>query len=98
MATGVKESQKAFVTDVKGTQQTGTINAGATTWVTLPYTRPQGYTGIGLQQLYVQGSNVVVYQWSVSRSSDIISVAIRNMGSSAVAYTVDATVVCIKTS
>lgn len=98
MATGTIKSQKAFITDAAGTQQSGTLNAGGATTVSVPYTLPSGYTAIGLQQLYVTGSNAVLYRWVLMRSTNTVSVAIRNVGTAAQNYTVDATVVCIKTS
>lgn len=94
------ESQKAFIIDVQCTQQSGTLNSNATAWVEAPYVLPQGYTAVSVSRVYVTGPNspIMMYQFSLSRAKDIVSVAIRNIGSGQSAYTVDASVVCIKTS
>ena len=98
MAISTIKSQKAFVKIVPGTQQTGSLAAGATVWIDIPYNPPNGYTAISVSRVYVTGSGNTIYCVLLSWSSNVVTVAMKNYASAANNYTVDATVVCIKTS
>ena len=96
MATGTIPSQKAFIKKINGVQQTGTINANAGAWIDVPFDLPVGYSPISISRVYVTGVGLVIYHFGLSTTSNAVTIAMRNIGSSAVAYTVDASVGCIK--
>lgn len=98
MATGVIPSQKAFITRVAGTQQTGSLAAGGSAWIDVPYNLPNGYSPISVSRVYVTGSGNTIYCVLLSTASNVVQVAIKNYASAANNYTVDVTVTCIKTS
>lgn len=98
MATCTIKSQKAFIKRVNGVQQTGTLNAGATAWIDVPYDLPNGYTAISVSRVYVTGNGNTIYCVLLSASSNVVTVAMKNYESAANNYTLDATVMCIKTS
>lgn len=96
MATGTIASQKVFIQRIVGTQQTGTIAAGLTKWIDVPFNLPVGYSPISICRVYVSGTGLMIYHFGLSTTSNAVTIAMRNTGSSAVDYTVDATVGCIK--